>query len=447
MSSMEYERTNEANGFLDRFFKLTQHGTSVKTEFFAGITMFIASVYILAVIPNLLSVSGMPHASAVAAVVLTTAFATMLIGLVANVPVIVAPGLGLSAFFSYTICGAMGLSWQTALGAVFISGTVFVILTVTKVLNKIVDGIPQVLKTSIGVGIGLFVAFIGFKNAHIIVPNNATFVTLGNMQDPAVLLTLLGLFITSILLAKQVKGGLLIGMAFTTIAAMALGLTKIPATSADIFNLVPPVPVDTFGQLDIMGAIKYGIFSIIFSITIVDMFDNIGTLIGVTRKANLVNEDGKFEGLDKALLCTSIGAAAGAVVGTSTVTSYIESAAAVADGGRTGLTAIVTGLLYLVALFFAPLFLLVPPQATAPVLITIGVFMMSEVTHIDFTDFTEALPAFLTILLMPLTFSIAQGLSFGFISYTLIKLTTGRRHEIHPIMYIMTLAFIIHFAI
>ena len=445
MSSMEYERTNEANGFLDRFFKLTQHGTSVKTEFFAGITMFIASVYILAVIPNLLSVSGMPHASAVAAVVLTTAFATMLIGLVANVPVIVAPGLGLSAFFSYTICGAMGLSWQTALGAVFISGTVFVILTVTKVLNKIVDGIPQVLKTSIGVGIGLFVAFIGFKNAHIIVPNNATFVTLGNMQDPAVLLTLLGLFITSILLAKQVKGGLLIGMAFTTIAAMALGLTKIPATSADIFNLVPPVPVDTFGQLDIMGAIKYGIFSIIFSITIVDMFDNIGTLIGVTRKANLVNEDGKFEGLDKALLCTSIGAAAGAVVGTSTVTSYIESAAA--DGGRTGLTAVVTGLLYLVALFFAPLFLLVPPQATAPVLITIGVFMMSEVTHIDFTDFTEALPAFLTILLMPLTFSIAQGLSFGFISYTLIKLTTGRRHEIHPIMYIMTLAFIIHFAI
>jgi len=340
-----------------------------------------------------------------------------------------------------------GLSWQTALGAVFISGTVFVILTVTKVLNKIVDGIPQVLKTSIGVGIGLFVAFIGFKNAHIIVPNNATFVTLGNMQDPAVLLTLLGLFITSILLAKQVKGGLLIGMAFTTIAAMGLGLTKMPATSADIFNLVPPVPVDTFAQLDVMGAIKYGIFSIIFSITIVDMFDNIGTLIGVTRKANLVDENGKFEGLNKALLCTSIGAAAGAVVGTSTVTSYIESAAAVADGGRTGLTAVVTGLLYLVSLFFAPLFLLVPVQATAPVLITIGVFMMSEVTHIDFTDFTEALPAFLTILLMPLTFSIAQGLSFGFISYTLIKFATGRRHEIHPIMYIMTVAFIIHFAI
>ena len=430
MSSMDYERGNQANGCLDRFFKLTKHGTSVKTEIFAGITMFIASVYILAVIPNLLSVSGMPHGSAVAAVILTTAFATMLIGFVANVPVIVAPGLGLSAFFSYTICGAMGLSWQTALGAVFISGTVFVILTVTKVLNKIVDGIPQVLKTSIGVGIGLFVAFIGFKNAHIIISDNATFVTLGNMKDPAVLLTLLGLFITSILLAKQVKGGLLIGMAFTTILAMVLGLTKVPISSSDIFNLV-----------------GYGFFSIIFSITIVDMFDNIGTLIGVTRKANLVNEEGKFEGLNRALLCTSIGAAAGAVVGTSTVTSYIESAAAVADGGRTGLTAVVIGLLYLVSLFFAPLFLLVPVQATAPVLITIGVFMMSEVTHIDFTDFTEALPAFLTILLMPLTFSIAQGLSFGFISYTLIKLATGRHHEIHPIMYIMTVAFIIHFAI
>ena len=432
MSSMDYERGNQANGCLDRFFKLTKHGTSVKTEIFAGITMFIASVYILAVIPNLLSVSGMPHGSAVAAVILTTAFATMLIGFVANVPVIVAPGLGLSAFFSYTICGAMGLSWQTALGAVFISGTVFVILTVTKVLNKIVDGIPQVLKTSIGVGIGLFVAFIGFKNAHIIISDNATFVTLGNMKDPAVLLTLLGLFI---------------GMAFTTILAMVLGLTKVPISSSDIFNLVPPFPVDTFGQLDIMSAIGYGFFSIIFSITIVDMFDNIGTLIGVTRKANLVNEEGKFEGLNRALLCTSIGAAAGAVVGTSTVTSYIESAAAVADGGRTGLTAVVTGLLYLVSLFFAPLFLLVPVQATAPVLITIGVFMMSEVTHIDFTDFTEALPAFLTILLMPLTFSIAQGLSFGFISYTLIKLATGRHHEIHPIMYIMTVAFIIHFAI
>ena len=203
LASMDYERGNQANGCLDRFFKLTKHGTSVKTEIFAGITMFIASVYILAVIPNLLSVSGMPHGSAVAAVILTTAFATMLIGFVANVPVIVAPGLGLSAFFSYTICGAMGLSWQTALGAVFISGTVFVILTVTKVLNKIVDGIPQVLKTSIGVGIGLFVAFIGFKNAHIIISDNATFVTLGNMKDPAVLLTLLGLFITSILLKNK----------------------------------------------------------------------------------------------------------------------------------------------------------------------------------------------------------------------------------------------------
>ena len=355
MSSMDYERGNQANGCLDRFFKLTKHGTSVKTEIFAGITMFIASVYILAVIPNLLSVSGMPHGSAVAAVILTTAFATMLIGFVANVPVIVAPGLGLSAFFSYTICGAMGLSWQTALGAVFISGTVFVILTVTKVLNKIVDGIPQVLKTSIGVGIGLFVAFIGFKNAHIIISDNATFVTLGNMKDPAVLLTLLGLFITSILLAKQVKGGLLIGMAFTTILAMVLGLTKVPISSSDIFNLVPPFPVDTFGQLDVMSAIGYGFFSIIFSITIVDMFDNIGTLIGVTRKANLVNEEGKFEGLNRALLCTSIGAAAGAVVGTSTVTSYIESAAAVADGGRTGLTAVVTGLLYLVSFILSAL--------------------------------------------------------------------------------------------
>lgn len=340
----------------------------------------------------------------------------------------------------------MGLSWQTALGAVFISGAVFVILTVTRILNRIIDSIPQVLKTSIGVGIGLFIAFIGFKNAHIIVADKATFVGLGNMQDPAVLLTLFGLIITSVLLAKQVKGGLLIGMVITTVLAMALGITKVPQSLSDIFNLVPPIPVDTFGQFDIKSAFAYGIVSIIFSITIVDMFDNIGTLIGVTRKANLVGPDGKFKGLNKALLCTSIAAAGGAIIGTSTVTSYIESAAGVADGGRTGLTAVVTGLLYVVSLFFAPLFLLVPAQATAPVLIIVGVFMISEVIHIDFSDFTEALPAFLTILLMPLTFSIAQGISFGFVSYTLIKMATGRFKDIHPIMYALTIAFIIHFA-
>ena len=433
MNSMSNEsvRHGQDRCWLDKFFKLSQHGTNVRTEIFAGITMFIASVYILAVIPNLLVASGMPHESTVAAVILTTAFTTILIGLVANVPVIVAPGL----------------TWQTALGAVFISGAVFIVLTITRILNLIIDGIPKVLKTSIRVGIGLFIAFIGFKNAHIIVADKATFVTLGNMQDPAVLLTLAGLLITSVLLAKQVRGGLLLGMIITTVAAMIFGYTKVPETSADIFNLVPPFPVDTFAQLDVMSAIKYGFLSIIFSITIVDMFDNIGTLIGVTRKTNLVDADGKFKRLNHALLCTSIGAAAGAIIGTSTVTSYIESAAAVADGGRTGLTACVTGILYLIALFFAPLFLLVPAQATAPVLVIVGVFMMSEVTHIDFGDFTEALPAFLTILLMPLTFSIAQGLSFGFISYTLVKLITGRRKEIHPVMYVMTIAFIIHFAI
>lgn len=446
MNTIKTGKGSTTKSFLDRFFNLSNNGTNVRTEFFAGVTMFIASVYILAVIPNLLVASGMPRESTVAAVILTTAFATMLIGFVANIPVVIAPGLGLSAFFSYTICGSMGLSWQTALGAVFISGAVFVILTVTRILNRIIDSIPQVLKTSIGVGIGLFIAFIGFKNAHIIVADKATFVGLGNMQDPAVLLTLFGLIITSVLLAKQVKGGLLIGMVITTVLAMALGITKVPQSLSDIFNLVPPIPVDTFGQFDIKSAFAYGIVSIIFSITIVDMFDNIGTLIGVTRKANLVGPDGKFKGLNKALLCTSIAAAGGAIIGTSTVTSYIESAAGVADGGRTGLTAVVTGLLYVVSLFFAPLFLLVPAQATAPVLIIVGVFMISEVIHIDFSDFTEALPAFLTILLMPLTFSIAQGISFGFVSYTLIKMATGRFKDIHPIMYALTIAFIIHFA-
>lgn len=437
----------EKKGVLDNYFKLTEKGTTVKTEILAGATTFVTMAYILFVVPNFLTAAGMPPHSALAATVLSTAFATLLMGFLANFPIAVAPGLGLSAFFAYTVCGSMGLSWQTGLGAVFISGVVFLILTVTKVRQLIIDAVPPVLKSSIGVGIGLFIAFIGFKNAGVIVANQATYVGLGNMRDPGVLLTLFGLILCALLMAKNVKGALLIGIAVTTIIAMIFGIAKAPTGISDIVNFIPPIPTDTFMQLDIMGAVRYGLISVIFSITMVDLFDNIGTLIGVARKAGLVDKDGKLIGMDKALFSDSIGAIVGSLLGTCTVTSYVESASGVAAGGKTGLTAVTTGILFLVSLFFAPLALLIPTQATAPVLIIVGVLMISEVTQINFEDFTEALPAFLTIILMPLTFSIAQGLSFGFISYTLIKILTGKFKEIHPVMYILTVFFIIHFLI
>lgn len=439
--------TQEKKGFLERYFKLEEKGTTVKTEILAGFTTFITMAYILFVNPQILSQTGIPFNAALAATALVSAFATLLMGLYANFPIAVAPGMGINAFFTYTVVLGMGLPWQTALGAVFVSGVVFIILTVTKVRQLIIEAVPEVLRYSISVGIGLFIAFIGFRNAGLIVASDSTYVTLGNIKDPGVILTLIGLVITSFLMAKNVKGGLLIGMLSTTLIGMFMGVTKIPTSLSDIVTLVPPTPAETFLKLDIMGALKYGLISIIFSITIVDLFDNIGTLIGVSRKAGLLDENGRLPGIEKALVVDSVSATVGSLVGTSTVTSYIESAAGVAAGGRTGLTAVVVGLLFLVSLFFAPLALLVPSQATAPILIIVGVLMMAEVVHIKFNDFTEALPAFLTIILMPLTSSIAQGLAFGFIFYTLVKGLTGKFKEIHPVMYVLTVLFILHFII
>lgn len=439
-------KVNEKSG-LNRFFKLDEYGTTVKTEMIAGMTTFVASVYILAVVPSMLSDAGMPHGSALAAVIISTAFSTILMGLYANFPVVVAPGLGLSAFFAYTICGTMGLNWQTALGAVFISGIAFIILTVTKIWQLVINSVPECLKISIGVGIGLFIAFIGFKNAGVIVSNPSNFVGIGDLKSPGVVLFFIGMILSSLLFSKQIKGGLLISIMLTTIIGMFMGITKIPTGIGDLFSIVPPIPTETFGMLHIKEAFAYGIFAVIFSITIVDMFDNIGTLIGVSRKANLIGENGKIKNLDKALVCGSVATTVGSILGTSTVTSYIESATGVSEGGRTGLTAVTTGILYLITLFFAPLFLLIPTQATAPVLVIVGILMLGDVKLINFSDFTEALPAFFTILLMPLTFSIAQGIAFGFISYTVIKLISGRRKEINPVMYVLTVCFIVHFLV
>lgn len=433
---------------LERLFKLSEKGTNVRTEILAGFTTFITLSYIIMVNPLILSETGIPKEAAIAATILATVFATTLMGLWANFPIAVAPGMGLNAFFTYTVVKTMGLSWQTALGAVFFSGVFFILITVTGIRRIIVEGVPQTLRSAIGVGIGLFIAFIGLKDAGIIVSNQSTFVSLGNVKDPAVFISLLGIVIAGVLMARNVKGALLISIAASTILGMIfVPKAPVPHGLGDIISFHLPSVAPTFMKLDIAGAWKYGIFSIIFSFTIVELFDNIGTLIGVTKKAGLVDQEGNIPNVDRALTADAIGTVASSIFGTCTVTSYIESGAGVAEGGKTGLTAITVSALFLLALFLTPLVGLIQGFATAPALVIVGVLMMAEVVNINFADLTEAVPAFLTILMMPLTFSIAQGLAFGFLSFVLIKVFTGKYKEVSPIMYIVAAAFVINFII
>jgi adenine/guanine/hypoxanthine permease len=433
------------NGFLDRYFKLSQRGTTMKTEIIAGLTTFIAMSYLIFVIPGqFLIAAGMPPASATAATILSTAFATLLMGIYANLPIAMGSGLGLGAVFTFIMVGSMGLSWQTALGAVFISGVLFFILAITNITKAVIEAIPTLLKSAIGVGLGLFIAFIGFKGAGIIVPAAGTILTLGSLKQPNVLLAVIGLIITSLLMAKNSKGAFLLGIFVTTIIGMFMGVTKLPTSMSDIISFVPPLPIDTIGQLDIVAAVGYGLVSIIFTITIVDLFDNIGTLIAISGKAGLLDENNNLPDINKALLAGSVATMVGGFFGSCTVTSYIESAAGVAAGGKSGLTSVTTGLLFLATLFLTPLAGLVPGAATSPILIIIGALMIGEIVHIDFTDFTNALPAFLTIILMPLTCSIVEGMAFGFITFTLLKLVTGRTKEIHPMMYVLAIIFAVH---
>ncbi|KJR48876.1 Xanthine/uracil/thiamine/ascorbate permease family protein [Desulfosporosinus sp. I2] len=438
---------NQPEGFLERFFHLNELGTNVRTEVLAGITTFVTMAYILFVNPNILKDAGMPVNATFAATAIAAAVGTLIMGLYANYPIALAPGMGLNAFFTYAVVLGMGLSWQTALGAVFISGVVFFLMTVTKVREWIIEGVPQVLRLSIGVGIGLFIAFIGLKNGGLIVADKATFVTLGDMKSAGVLVTVFGLIITAWLMAKKVKGGLLIGIVVTTAFSMIMGVSPWPTGISSFVSTSNPISAiaPVAFQLDIMGAIKYGFISILFAFTFVDLFDNIGTLLGVSRKAGLLDKSGNLPRAGKALMADSVGTMFGAVVGTPTVTSYIESASGVAEGGKSGLTAVTVAVLFAISLVFAPLVGLIPGQATAPVLILVGVLMMSEVTQIKFDDFTEAFPAFMTIVMMPLTFSIAQGLAFGFMSYTIIKLVTGKFKDNNAVTYVLTGLFIIHF--
>lgn len=438
--------TGQNTGALDSFFQLSENKTTVRTEILAGLTTFVALAYIIFVNPAILADAGIPKEAAIAATIWSTALTTMLMGAHANFPVALAPGMGLNAFFAYYVVGTLKLSWQTALGAVFISGVVFFVLTLSGLRQMLVRAVPVNIKRAIGVGIGLFIAFIGLKGAGIIVPDKATFLAMGNLAVPTTLLSIFGLLFTAVLMARGTKGSILIGILVTTVLGMACGVTRAPHGIGDIMSFSVPSMSATFCQMDLKGAWEYGILAIIFSFTIVDLFDTMGTLIGVAAKAGMVDKKGDIKNLDKAFAVDSVGTMIGACFGTPTVTSYIESAAGVSEGGRTGLTAVTVAGCFVLSLFFAPLIGLVPGFATAPSLILVGTLMMGGVTGIDFTDFSEALPAFLTIIMMPLTSSIATGFAFGFISYVVIKCCTGKMREINIVMWVITAAFIVNLA-
>ncbi|KKM11512.1 guanine permease [Clostridiales bacterium PH28_bin88] len=429
---------------MEKLFKVEQNGSNVKTEVMAGLTTFMTMAYIIIVNPLILGDAGMPFGAVMVATVTSAAVATLLMGLLANYPFALAPGMGLNAYFAYTVVLGMGLSWQAALAAVFISGVIFLLLTLTKAREAIVNAIPLSLKLAVSAGIGLFIALIGFKNAGIVQANPNVLVELGDFSQPAVVLAVIGLVITGFLVVKKVKGSLLLGILITTIIGIPMGVTDV--SNFKLVSMPPPVG-ETFGAFTIgfKEVFTFGIIPIIFAFTFVDMFDTIGTLVGVSSKAGMLDEKGHLPKANRALLSDSLGTIFGAVMGTSTVTTYVESASGVAEGGRTGLTALVVSGLFLLSLFFAPLVGIVPSAATAPVLIIVGIFMMEPVMRIDFTDYLEAIPAFLAIVMMPFTFSIAEGIVFGVLAYTVLRALIGRFQDVSLTMWVLSILFVIRF--
>jgi len=443
--------------FITKFFKLQENKTTVRTEIIAGITTFMTMAYILFLNPNILSATGMDKNAVFFATAIAAGFVTIAMGLVANFPIALAPGMGLNAFFATVALAGVGMPWRVALGAVFISGLIFILLTVTKVRQILVVAVPHSLKIAITVGIGLFITIIGLKlseimavSANVIPPTlehlNATKgqsnllffewnIGLGSLKNPAMLLTLLGLVITSALMALRVKGSLLIGIIVTTIIGIPMGVTKI-AEGFSPFSLPDFSNLAVF-ELDIKGALSMGIWTVVFTFTFVELFDTFGTLVGTANKAGLIDKDGNSPKIGKAMLVDAFGVSFGALMGTSTVTAYVESAAGIGEGGRTGLTAVTTGLLFLVALVLAPLATLIPNAATAPALIIVGLLMVSAIKEINFEDFTEGLPAFMCIIMMPFTYSIANGVAAGIIFYTLLKVLTGKAKNVHWMMYLL----------
>ncbi|MBP3730694.1 MAG: NCS2 family permease [Mailhella sp.] len=431
--------------FADKLFRLEENGTSVKQEVMAGLTTFVTMAYVIFVVPAMVSETGMPKDALFAATIWATALTTLFMGFWANMPIALAPGMGIIAYFTYSVVLGMSLPWQTALGAVFISGAVFLFLSATKIRAMIIASVPKNLTLAISVGIGMFIAFIGLRSAGIVVSSEANAVALGNLSSKPVLLSLFSLVLTGILLSLHVRGAILIGILVTTAAGMAVGAGPVPHSVSDVVNFSIPSVMPTFMQLDILAAIEYGLVSVLFTMTMVDLFDSIGTIIGVSRKAGLMNEDGTIRGMDKALIVDSCGTIFGSFMGTPAVTSYVESSSGVAEGGRTGLTAVTVGVLFLICLVFAPVVGVVQSYATAPALIIVGALMAEDMTAIDFKDMTESLPAFLTMITMPLTYSIANGFGMGFISYVILKTCTGRIKEVSPIMWIVSVCFAISF--
>ena len=454
---------------MEKFFHLKENHTDVKTEVMAGITTFMTMAYILAVNPNILSAAGMDAKAVLIATSLVAFVGTMLMAFLANYPFALAPGMGLNAYFAYTVVLSMGYSWQMALLAVFVEGIVFIVLSLTNVREAIFNAIPLTLKSAVSVGIGLFVAFVGLQNAKLIVNSDSTLLTYQHFKGETfhsvgigALLTLIGVLLIAVMLIKNVKGAILYGIILTWVLGIICELTGIyvPDAEAGMYSVIPTAFVsfdfsylgNTFGQVFNLDFTNFNIGNFIvvmFAFLFVDLFDTLGTLIGVASKADMLDEEGKLPRIKGALLADAIATSAGAVLGTSTTTTYVESASGVTEGGRTGLTAMTTGVLFLLATIFSPLFLTIPSFATAPALIIVGFYMMGSAVKIDFNDPSEGIPAFLTILAMPTAYSISEGIAIGVISWTIINVVTGKAKEkkISPLMYVLTVLFILKYVL
>ena len=429
---------------MEKFFRLRENGTNVQTEVLAGITTFLTMAYILAVNPGILAAAGMPADSVFMATALSSFIATLMMALTAKLPFALAPGMGLNAFFAFTVVLGMGKSWQFALTAVFIEGIIFILLTLMNVREAIINCIPANIKKAISAGIGLFIAFIGLQNAGIIVKNDATLVSVGSMGNMIALLAVTGLVFTGALLAFKIKGALLIGIVVTTLLGIPLGVTNVEGFT--LFS-APPSPAPLFMQFEWGEVFTLEMLIVVFTFLFVDIFDTVGTLIGVSTKAGMMDKNGSIPRVKQALLADAVGTTAGAILGTSTVTTYVESASGVEEGGRTGLTSLTTAVLFLFSVFFSSLFLLVPAAAAAPALVLVGLFMMSPVKNIEWNDVTEGIPAFLTIIMMPLAYSIAEGIVWGLLSFILLKLCSGRFRQIRLLTYAVGVFFLISFLV
>lgn len=429
---------------MEKFFSLKENNTDVRTEVLAGVTTFMTMAYILAVNPLILSDAGMDAGGVFTATALSAAIATLVMALYAKYPFGLAPGMGLNAFFAYTVVlGDMQKPWQFALTAILIEGILFIILSFFSVREGIFDSIPLNLKNAVSVGIGLFIAFLGLDGAGIIQAGEGTLLGLGDLTSGAPLVAIIGILVTGFLFTKNVKGALLIGILVSTLVGIPLGVTELPAGVNNIMSLPPSVSKVAFKFVGFDEIFSWDMLIVVFTFLFVDIFDTVGTLAGVASKADMLDEDGKLPRVGKALTADSIGTIAGACLGTSTVTTFVESASGVAAGGRTGLTALSTAGMFLLALFFAPLFTLIPAAATAPALVIVGLFMMSPIKQIDFEDYTESIPAFLTIIMMPFSGSIAEGIVFGMISYVVLKAVTGRFKEVSWTMTIISILFVL----